>query len=462
MTDHNTVVYTTVTNKLSGSEQQSNANSISSDGITIVSDLQTSPRFIDVSVWGLVKGHGYYYRVPNDALYIENQYLNGEIAFAWNDSSNTQNTVSFRSNEAHFGVEIWLDKNNDAALLILSQTGVTLLDGASNPTATWENIIDRTNNYNVFHVSAYFEESAFFYKVLALNDINAGTQTNIRQSGTQTFWRSLVPYANNGAHLYQFYSDPANTVFATPLQIDRNGIRVSNLTFTGDNSTQTTAFRSLNPNPSGTFLNPSSVSVNSYGQVTSIVQGPSPIYLPQCWFYSEGTNSYPTTVNIRMNQDRSLFSINDTITCSISITILYSPSTTGYQQVSTLDTMLDIYPHRIPSPTSTPLNNPVANINNNLNGSNLYTYTDATYAPYGRYYWAHGQTLVGSNQGVYLYCANTNTPEIGIQIINPNGKTSGIQYRIQTSIKIISSCSSTLTFSIVNLPQGQSGSVGFV
>ena len=129
--------------------------------------------------------------------------------------------------------------------------------------------------------------------------------------------------------------------------------------------------------------------------------------------------------------------------------------------VSNCDGYIDIYPYRVPAPDpATSLATPVANINNYISSWNNYNMTHATYAPLGRYYWTHGITFTGSNQGIYLYCAGAKT-QIGFQIINPNGRTSNLPFNLSINASIVNKCFNN-PISLTNLSSADYGySQGF-
>ena len=74
---------------------------------------------------------------------------------------------------------------------------------------------------------------------------------------------------------------------ATGLIIFNAGEKTNEITFSGDNTVQTTAFKDLSPSPAGSYTSPSSVVVNTKGQITSITGGSAVnanVYnYPQIW-----------------------------------------------------------------------------------------------------------------------------------------------------------------------------------
>ena len=76
---------------------------------------------------------------------------------------------------------------------------------------------------------------------------------------------------------------------ATGLEIFNAGIKTTNITFSGDNTVQSTAFKDLSPSPAGNYTY-STIAVNSKGQITSASSGATPISAnnnvynyPQIW-----------------------------------------------------------------------------------------------------------------------------------------------------------------------------------
>jgi hypothetical protein len=105
-------------------------------------------------------------------------------------------------------------------------------------------------------------------------------------------------------------------------------------------------------------------------------------------------------------------------TFKVSISVIHG---TDYGSIYTLDCYINIYPRRLVSASQTSLISQITNIDSNaINGNTSFSYVDATYAPNGRYFWAHGINSTGTMNGGYVQMVITAGGYWGFQIKNPN------------------------------------------
>lgn len=126
--------------------------------------------------------------------------------------------------------------------------------------------------------------------------------------------------------------------------------------------------------------------------------------------------AYPEPIYIGWS-DYSSWNPNAFSTFKVSITVIH-----GTNLVSTysLDCYLNIYPYRLVSAAQTPLNSQINNMESNaINGNTSFSYTNPTYAPNGRYFWAHGINSTGSMYEGYVQLVISKGGYWGFQIRNP-------------------------------------------
>jgi hypothetical protein len=231
-----------------------------------------------------------------------------------------------------------------------------------------------------------------------------------------------------------------------------------------DTSVQTTAFATITPSPAGTYSAPSSVVVNSSGQITSATNGtpytlPSPA--PTAGSYTNSNITINAAGQVTAASNGSGGTIPSALTPnSLTITPTSIPSSTAgiynyYNQGAQLcfsgsgganngatnifaandGVIWDFNYNYIPNAicikyritftfwngsnwgqtkcdidffpvkwTQGQQSNDKYNINNKINGNANYNYTDATYAPTGRQYWTYNQSFSGisGSQGQFL------------------------------------------------------------
>jgi hypothetical protein len=129
------------------------------------------------------------------------------------------------------------------------------------------------------------------------------------------------------------------------------------------------------------------------------------------------SSSYPTTINLGWSNYTS-WNINVFSTFKVSISVIHG---TDYGSIYTLDCYINIYPRRLVSASQTSLISQITNIDSNaINGNTSFSYVDATYAPNGRYFWAHGINSTGTMNGGYVQMVIAAGGYWGFQIKNPN------------------------------------------
>lgn len=142
---------------------------------------------------------------------------------------------------------------------------------------------------------------------------------------------------------------------------------------------------------------------------------------PTFYAYLNTTSSFAPV--IYLNFTGASWNINDYIVLDVSIQALYEDGT-----YSSFNGFIDVYPYRVPTNSGT-----IANINNDINGDNSFIYSNATYAPNGRYYYSHGYTLQGANNLLYVH--SNNQSQLGFYVSNPNNPQFA---KVNISVKISS------------------------
>jgi hypothetical protein len=157
--------------------------------------------------------------------------------------------------------------------------------------------------------------------------------------------------------------------------------------------------------------------------------------------------AYPDPINLGWS-NYSSWNPNVFSTFKVSISVIHG---TDFVNVYTLDCYLNIYPYRLVSATQTPLNAQINNVESNaINGNSSFTYTDATYAPNGRYFWSHGAVTTGSMYGGYVQLVISAGGHWGFQIKNPD---EGSPYIINMTIEQTNQATGG-TLTLANVPFG--------
>ena len=221
-------------------------------------------------------------------------------------------------------------------------------------------------------------------------------------------------------------------------------------TFSGDSTSQVSAYTGAKL-LAGSYTN-TNMTIDSNGRITALANGSGGGSSPKPYFWATGDNitqAYPTTINIR-NSTFPSWGVNMFYTIKLNLVVSYASRASVY----TLDTMMDIYPARINSQVatsqdlSTQSNNPATNA---INGNTSFNYTNATYAPLGRWFWSHQITSTGSMGSGYIMVYVATANDIGIQIVNPNGRTSSGIYSINIMTELVSQgAGGTFTFQNLN------------
>jgi hypothetical protein len=220
---------------------------------------------------------------------------------------------------------------------------------------------------------------------------------------------------------------------------------IGNATYT-DTTEQTSAFTGAG-SFAGSYTN-TDMTIDGNGRITAIANGSAGVGSPKPYFWATGTGitqQYPTTINIK-NTSFSGWTTAMFYTIRLNLVVSYN----GGASVYTLDTMMDIYPSRINSQVaisqslSTNSNNPATNA---INGNTSFNYTNATYAPLGRWFWSHQITSTGTMGSEYIMVYVPTATEVGIQIVNPNGRTSSGAYSVNIMTELVSKgAGGTFTF----------------
>jgi hypothetical protein len=151
-------------------------------------------------------------------------------------------------------------------------------------------------------------------------------------------------------------------------------------------------------------------------------------------FYQASTttvSAYPDPINLGWSNFSS-WNPNVFSTFKVSISVIHG---TNFVSVYTLDCYLNIYPSRLVSSTQTSLTSQSNSLESNaINGNTDFLYTDAVYAPNGRYFWAHEMRSTGVLNSGYVQMVILSGGRWGFQIRNPNVGNSCI---ISISVKQI-------------------------
>ena len=225
--------------------------------------------------------------------------------------------------------------------------------------------------------------------------------------------------------------------------------QIGNATYT-DGTAQVSAYTGAGA-IAGTYTN-TDMTIDSDGRITAIANGSGGGSSPKPYFWALGTGitaQYPTTINIT-NSSFGSWTTAYFYTIKLNLVVSYNSGASVY----TLDTMMDIYPARINSQVatsqslSTNSNSPATNA---INGNTSFNYTNATYAPLGRWFWSHQITSTGTMGSEYIMVYVPTAHEVGIQIVNPNGRTSNLPYSVSIMTEIVGQGTGTGTFVFANL-----------
>ena len=144
--------------------------------------------------------------------------------------------------------------------------------------------------------------------------------------------------------------------------------------------------------------------------------------------------SFPTTINttfISASSYPSTVSVQFRVSITITYTATGSPTTLG--SCYTYDAVVDVYPYRLGNMSSA---SGASNlITNAINGNTNFVYTDATYAPRGRQFWAHNIVSTGSldtSGKIQCYCSNaTGTGLFAVLVYAPNANPCNININVE-------------------------------
>jgi carbonic anhydrase/acetyltransferase-like protein (isoleucine patch superfamily) len=165
----------------------------------------------------------------------------------------------------------------------------------------------------------------------------------------------------------------------------------------------------------GIYSNPV-LTIDSQGRIVALSNG---VYVGMPFYQASiiTNNAYPPIINMGWGNYNN-WNSNIFTTFRVSITIIYG---TNYVSVHSLNFYLNIYPNRLISSSQTPLNYQINNLETNaINGNISHNYIDSTYAPNGRYFWAHGMNSTGNIGNGYIQIIISSGGFWGFQIKNPN------------------------------------------
>ena len=165
----------------------------------------------------------------------------------------------------------------------------------------------------------------------------------------------------------------------------------------------------------GTYDN-ASITIDNQGRIIAISSG---IYYGLPFYQASTTTSLAYSPVIKLGfRNYNIWNENIFSTFKVSITVTYG---TNFASVYSLDCYLNIYPYRLVSASQTSLTLQTNNLETNaINGNTSFSYTDATYAPNGRYFWSHGTFSTGTISSGYVQIVIPASGYWGFQIKNPN------------------------------------------
>ena len=223
------------------------------------------------------------------------------------------------------------------------------------------------------------------------------------------------------------------TTGSSSYALDVNGnVNVTGTIKFANTTSQNTAYTGAT---AGVYTNVN-MTIDANGKISVISSGTAGSR-PKPYFWATGTGitqQYPTTINI-LNSTFGNWNINMFYTLRLNLTVSYASGAS----VFTFDTMIDIYPKRINSSSMAPLSTQTNNIaTNSINGNTNFSMTDPTYAPSGRWFWSHQITATGTMGTGWVQIHTFSGGGIGVQIVNPNGKSSGGAFSVNIMTEIVS------------------------
>ena len=285
-------------------------------------------------------------------------------------------------------------------------------------------VVYGTNLANTYNINCYV--NIYPYRLVSASQTSLITQSNDLQTnainGNSSFLYNHATYAPNGRYFWAHGIISTGTIYGGYVQIvilagGYWGIQIKNPS-PGNPCMISMSVEQMNRAIGGTMS-----LENLSGYMTNYNQGFGPVLrtgylgLP---FYQASTiisTAYSDAINLGLS-NYSSWPPNAFSTFKVSISVVHG---TNFVSIYSLDCYLNIYPYRLVSATQTPLNTQINNLESNaINGNSDFLYTNSTYAPNGRYFWAHGIVSTGSMYGGYVQLVISSGGHWGFEIKNPN------------------------------------------
>ena len=312
-----------------------------------------------------------------------------------------------------------------------------------------------TNFASVYSLDCYL--NIYPYRLVSASQTSLTSQSNNLETnainGNTSFSYTDATYAPNGRYFWSHGSFSTGTISSGYVQIvilagGYWGFQIKNPN-NGNPCMISMSVKQMNKSIGGKLTLENLSGYNNYynqgfGEVT---RRSGHLGLP---FYQASTttvSAYPDPINLGWS-NYSSWNQNAFSTFKVSISVIHG---TSFVNVYTLDCYLNIYPYRLVSATQTPLNAQINNVESNtINGNSSFIYTDATYAPNGRYFWSHGAVTSGNMYGGYVQLVISAGGHWGFQIKNPNV---GSSYIINMTVEQTNQATGG-TLSLANVPFG--------
>lgn len=171
-------------------------------------------------------------------------------------------------------------------------------------------------------------------------------------------------------------------------------------------------------------------------QLNQVVATARPYFYANYQNFASYAGDYPTTINNYFFSSTS-YPPNVSVQFRVSVSMVYTAtgSPNAFGSCYTYDAVVDVYPYRLGNWGGGLTAGATNMLTNAINGNTNFYYVDATYAPRGRFYWAHNIVSTGSLESsgaINFYSSATGSSgAFSIQVRKPNASNTNININVE-------------------------------